>query len=367
MKKLGFLFSTFMLLTIICGSALSAQASPKQQVDRLKVISSESEVINLYLANNSYTPTPISPKVSVATHMPAYKWSKVSDAQAYVIQLYQGTTKKFATMVLPSVCGTINCSSKPKWVLPDGNYKWRVKAKVGGVWQIFSSFSKFNIATGFQYKFSLPKSLDRWRASYGSWNLNNGWYRSSGLSPYNNSVYHIGLYPTFSYIVSMRRINDAYTSNRLIVRGTVYPLSSVKYWDDAYFFQYANVSAAEPDKGSFSVFKLINGSFFTIKGWTSTSAINQFGWNKLKVKGKGTSFKFYINNQLVWSGSDPSITTGKVGVGFYKGDSSWQPLLIDSAYLYTFVPVLEEDIDVWAEMGETNTEWDNPNLSSPGP
>jgi hypothetical protein len=308
----------------------------------------------------SLIPTPIAPDVSVATHKPTYKWSKVPNAQAYTVQVYEGATKKFAKEVPASACGTTTCSITPKWILPDGNYQWRVRAKVSGTWRPFSAYKKFNVATEFHYQFTLPSSLNRWNIAYGPWNLKNGWYRSAGLSPHSNSVFHDGLYPTFSYIVRMRRINNGASANRLIVRGTVYPLGSTEHWNHEYIFQYTN-------DGTFSVWKRVNGVGTPIQSWTATTAINQYDWNKLKVKAKGPDFKFYINDLLVWQGSDTSHATGKVGAGFYKGDSTWQPLLIDYAHLYTYVPVLENDVDVWADIGETNFEWDNPDVSPPAP
>lgn len=316
-------------------------------------------------------PTPIAPDVSVATHKPTYKWSKVPNAQAYTVQLYEGSIKKFAKEVPASACGATTCSITPKWILPDGNYQWRVRAKVGGIWRKFSPFKDFNVATEFHYQFTLPSSLDKWHAAYGPWNLKNGWYRSAGLAPYINSVFHDGLYPTFSYIVRMRRINndpeDSGTANRLYVRGTVHPLDSTKNWSKGYMFQYTN-------SGSYSVWKFINGAPTMVQGWTQTSAINPYGWNKLKVMGKGHLLKFYINGQLVWGGLDSSISHGKVGAGFYKPDKSWQPLLIDYAHLYTYVPSLSMDSDIivapddiLAEIGEPNLEWDNPDMAPPLP
>ena len=305
-------------------------------------------------------PLTIFPDESVATHKPTYKWSKVNNASDYIVQVYQGATKRFAKMVPASVCGATDCSITPLWIVADGNYQWRVRAKVNGTWRAFSSFEDFNVATEFHYQFTLPSSLDRWNTAFGPWNLKNGWYRSAGLSYYLNSVFHNGLYPTFSYIVRMRRINNSGHTNRLFVRGTVHPLDSFKDWETGYAFQYSN-------DGYFSVYKTVNGTFTALQNWTSTTAINPYGWNKLKVKGLGSGFRFYINDLLVWSGSDSSLDSGKVGAGFYKHDSSWQPLLIDYAHLFTYVPSLEEPADVWAEMGEPVTDWDNPDMSPPAP
>jgi hypothetical protein len=58
-------------------------------------------------------------------------------------------------------------------------------------------------------------------------------------------------------------------------------------------------------------------------GWTTTSAINQgSAWNVLRVIANGSNFSFYINGTSVWTGSDSSHTSGRVGVGFYRSASS---------------------------------------------
>ena len=58
------------------------------------------------------------------------------------------------------------------------------------------------------------------------------------------------------------------------------------------------------------------------------------GWNTLKVVAVGSSLKFYINNILVWTGSDSSLRTGTVGFGFYR-DGTAGTLFVDSASLST--------------------------------
>ena len=345
-------------------SKLVSTGSPQQAAVGFPITQHIGPLPNLKNAINSlvsYIPKPISPSAATPTHKPTYKWSKVPNATNYIIHVYQGTTRIFAKKVLAgAVCDSTTCKIRPNVYLKDGNYKWRVRAIVGGVLRAFSPFKKFNVATNFHYYFNVPSDLKLWHTVVGSWNLNNGWYRSAGVHPFSNSVFHQGLYPTFNYIVRMRRINNPNYANMLYVRGIVYPLALNKYWNSAYRFQYTN-------NGWFSVWKEENGVFNPVKNWTTTIAINQYGWNLLQVKGKGGNFKFYINGQLVWSGTDTSRGTGKVGIGFEKPALSWQPLLVAGAHMYTNVPTLSNEVDVWAEIGKTNTEWDNPNISPPAP
>ena len=309
----------------------------------------------------SYVPKPLKPVGATPVHKPLYKWTKVKNATNYIIDVYKGTTKLFGRKVsAASVCGPTTCQFNPGYFLKDGNYKWHVKALVGGIWRKFSAFKNFNVATPFNNTFDSSADLALWNKIVGPWSLYNGWYRTNGVHPYWNSIVHDGNYPKFKYIVRMRRINNLHNSSGIFVRATPYPLDAVdKEWDDFYALLYTN-------NGKFAVFKGVNGSNTALKGWTPTPAINQYGWNVLKVTGVGSTLKFYINGQLVWSGSDSSLGTGKVGIGFYKPALGWQPLLVDSALLMTNFTTSSE-ADVWAEMGETNTEWNNSSMGPPEP
>ena len=65
------------------------------------------------------------------------------------------------------------------------------------------------------------------------------------------------------------------------------------------------------------------------KGWTTSTAVSNEGWNTLKVIAQGSNFKFYVNGTLVWSGSDASFTTGKVGIGCYRNSTETMTFYID--------------------------------------
>ena len=114
-------------------------------------------------------------------------------------------------------------------------------------------------------------------------------------------------------------------ANALYVRGTPTPTwTPLVYWKSGYYFAYSN-------DGSYCVFKFKNSSYSALQGWTSTTAINQGGWNTLKVVAEGSSLNFYINNILVWSGSNSALATGKVGIAMYH--STDDNLYVDWATL----------------------------------
>jgi hypothetical protein len=56
-------------------------------------------------------------------------------------------------------------------------------------------------------------------------------------------------------------------------------------------------------------------------------------WNTLTVVASGSSLSFYINNTLVWSGTDTELTSGRVGIGMYSDSSAGNVLYVNYAWL----------------------------------
>ena len=124
----------------------------------------------------------------------------------------------------------------------------------------------------------------------------------------------------------MKRTGETNWANSLIIRGSPAAFDPDFFWKPSYVFQYSN-------SGSFSVFEITSaGTANTLKNWTSSTAIVNNDWNTLKVRAYGSSLKFYINDVLVWSGSDPTRLSGQVGFGFYR-DVTAGTLLVDWAKL----------------------------------
>ena len=71
--------------------------------------------------------------------------------------------------------------------------------------------------------------------------------------------------------------------------------------------------------------------------WTPSPTINQGeAWNTLRVEARGTSLSFYINGTLLWSGTDSSLSSGRVGLAMYRDSSSTgNEFRVDWAYLCT--------------------------------
>ncbi len=100
--------------------------------------------------NASFTvvtaPTIISPKGTITDTTPTYKWIKVPGATQYRYQLVKGTKTIYTKMVAPSACNTTTCSNTPTTKLGYYTYKWRVQAKIGGVWKSYTPYKTFRIS-----------------------------------------------------------------------------------------------------------------------------------------------------------------------------------------------------------------------------
>ncbi|HAF63012.1 MAG TPA: hypothetical protein DCK95_11910, partial [Anaerolineaceae bacterium] len=97
-------------------------------------------------------PDPISPLADSTDITPTYKWRPISTATKYYYEVYNtypSTTPKkiYGITVSTSACNATECSSTPATKLTGGDFKWRVRAYVDGVWQTFSSDKGFWVTT----------------------------------------------------------------------------------------------------------------------------------------------------------------------------------------------------------------------------
>jgi len=169
--------------------------------------------------------------------------------------------------------------------------------------------------TGFDSQFNGDSS--GWVSHSGGW-YNNGYhYFSGGIAGSTASASYPENFSNFDYSAKLWRIGSDSVANRIYVRGTPDPLDGYNDWYSYYMLQYTR-------EGKFSVFKRVNGGTpIALQGWMSSAAVNQGdAWNTLRVVATGSSLSFYINGTLVWSGSDSSLSTGRVGIGMYRYPSS---------------------------------------------
>ncbi len=203
---------------------------------------------------------------------------------------------------------------------------------VGGVYQTFSAWQSFTVSvpeTGFYSPFTTDAF--GWVVHKGTWILeSSNFITTAGVAGYASTISHTDDYSTLTYEVRMKRAGCVGCVNVLAIRGNPV-LDSTGWWKTEYTFDYTN-------NGLFSVWKDNNGTYTALKSWTSTSAIDQGGWNVLKVTANGSQLKFYINGYLVWSGTDSAYASGRVGIGMYRNTTSTgDKLWVDWAQLTTSV------------------------------
>ncbi|MDO8586080.1 MAG: putative Ig domain-containing protein [Armatimonadota bacterium] len=76
--------------------------------------------------------------------------------------------------------------------------------------------------------------------------------------------------------------------------------------------------------GQYRVAKYVSGSLIALQNWTYSQYLNQgTSPNIVILSAAGTDLDVYVNNHLIWSGSDSSITAGgHIGLYGYSGSSS---------------------------------------------
>ena len=280
----------------------------------------------------SNVPSTVFPAGTVPIKRIIYIWSAVDGATQYEYQLYFGTTQILDQVADASVCVSGTCSVMPAVDLSAASYTWRVRALVGGVYQPYSASQAFTVvveSTGFSSSFTTDAI--GWVVHKGTWSLEGSNYiTTTGVVGKAATISHTSDYSTLTYEVRMKRTGCIGCANVLAIRGNP-SLDTVGWWKTEYTFDYTN-------NGLFSVWKDNNGTYTALKNWTSTTAINKGGWNTLKVTANGSTLKFYINDILVWSGSDASYPSGRVGIGMYRSTTSTgDKLWIDWAQLTTTV------------------------------
>lgn len=165
----------------------------------------------------------------------------------------------------------------------------------------------------------------------GYWLFGAGYLYTNGASPnlWSSVSYDANTFTNMDYQARMMRFGCGGCANNLVIRGVVDPQSANNKWNTAYMFQYTR-------NQDFSVYKVVNGVETALQFWTFSPAILAGdAWNTLRVFASGNQFYFYINDTLVWSGSDTSLTTGKVGLGMFVSNTTGDELRVDWATLMT--------------------------------
>jgi len=172
-------------------------------------------------------------------------------------------------------------------------------------------------SSGFDEEFN--GDISNWDQHSGVWTNYDNWAlhaadASQTASLWATVSYNLDTYSDLDYSVPLWRNGDDGSANTLFIRSDN-TFGSDGVCSTCYLFQYAR-------DGYYSVWKGVSGGYTALQSWTFTSAINQGSdWNHLRVVAQGANLDFYINATLVWSGTDSTLTSGRVGISAYKSTS----------------------------------------------
>ncbi len=90
-------------------------------------------------------PTPQTPTGNISTGSPTFTWTKSSGATGYSLYVYTtANVKMFAGAVVPTCVGT-TCTYNSSLALPNGNYKWALKAGNANGYSPTSAWLNFTV------------------------------------------------------------------------------------------------------------------------------------------------------------------------------------------------------------------------------
>lgn len=276
----------------------------------------------------------------VYTRKPTFYFIRDYGATKYEIEVASGDSGDLVfhyigTATCPSWYCYIQSTTKLNvltlYAFEAGFFDWRVRAKTADGWQPWSSGVEFGVLTkGFNNTFdTVPTSWYPWNGDW-TWNESKGRLQTEGNTDEYNSVYNEQIVIDYSYTVRMKRKLNMLSPNSVLVWG--YPTSSGTdgSWDTGIYFSYANA-------GDWCLWKKINGDLYSIQGWRlNRDAINEYGWNTLKVQAVYPYIDLWINGvYLGWyEDESPYLNSdlNYVGVDMYS-EGPGEPLLVDSAVL----------------------------------
>ncbi len=190
------------------------------------------------------------------------------------------------------------------------------RTTAGGSWAYTDCTYTATGSGGGGFNEQFKGAATNWLQDSGAWRVAySEYYYTAGTAGYSSASTYNQTYSNLDYSAKLWRYGSDSNSNRLVVRASG-SVGSDGHFSNEYVFQYDRA-------GSFSVYKYVSGVSTALQAWTSSSAINQGNaWNTLRVVAVGSSFYYYINGTLVWSGSDASLASGRVGVGMYLDTTS---------------------------------------------
>ena len=281
-----------------------------------------------YFSTAGTTTTAKTPSSTIYTDTPTFSWVEIIGATQYEILVYNSKGKVIQKQYTSDfTCEDGLCSADSSAALDMGSYKWRVRAFYGSKWRSYSDKKSFKVAGDIESNFEDNASY--WNLlSGGKWFLSDGNYYTDGKSKKMTNLKSTYIYDDVEVQGRVMRAggsNDSsFPANYICVRMSTRRTSQY-LWYTGYVFGYSNA-------GNYSILRMdSNGTVTTIQPWTDTDAVNQDGWNDLRVVAEGEDFSFYINDTLVNSFTDSKYSKGYAGFEMYNPGSGQARFYIDSA------------------------------------
>ena len=208
--------------------------------------------------------------------------------------------------------------------------------------------------TSFQSKFTT--GAKGWTPVRGTWTITDtGYYKTKGVVNEIASTIHKTDFGMLTLEARMRRkLGEASLPNRLHFRTSPAGLDASGQWTNGYIFQYTNA-------GYFSVWKVVDGVFSPVVGWTYSPTIVPFGWNTLKVVANGENMEFYINGVLHAAGSDSAHSIGRVALSMWRATVK-APFIVDWVKVSN-IATPATYVDAVTSVIGTPVDWADPNSS----
>jgi hypothetical protein len=269
--------------------------------------------------------TLVSPSGTIGNTTPSFTWNAVAEATYYRLYVQQGSSNPVIDRWYDAsdVTSGSTCTASPGKKLNLGDHTWWVQTwnPIGiGPWSDGVDFKISTLGQGFNEQFNSGNAAN-WDRGSGDWNvIGNKWYYTQGVvEKAATSTYKEDGFTNFTYQAKLWRYGSNEGTNILYIRASEEIASDFGLPSNCYAFEYTR-------SGQFSVWKIIDGKGTYLQPWTSSAAIaKDDAWNVLRVYANGNSLQFYINGSLVWQGEDnedDALSSGRVGVGMYRDESS---------------------------------------------
>ncbi len=250
-----------------------------------------------------------------------FRWNAAPRAENYRLRIVKVSD---GSVFYNRLVGNRTSFTGPNFANDGERYRWHVRAFGGGEWSAFSDPRVFTNGRATVNSFNSDfGSLNRdgyagWvRTPQANWSLSATAMVSTGRPGYwNNAHFPYSGFDNFEYEAQVRRVGSITNGNAIIIRaGNNYKNDNHSRYP-SYYFGYNN-------SGRYVISKyLADGSGQTIQTWTESAAIRPDDINRLKIRAVGSTMHFYINDTLVRTISDNSLSSGLVGVAAYTSDNA---------------------------------------------